>query len=41
MWQVAVLWCYVESVSTVKVAARLGVEQLPEDGVTPKYAGGK
>ena len=23
MWQVAVLWCYVEGVSTVKVAARL------------------
>ena len=22
MWQVAVLWCYVEGVSTVKVAAR-------------------
>jgi len=23
MWQVAVLWCYVEGVSTVNVAARL------------------
>ena len=28
MWQVAVLWCYVEGVSTVKVAVRLQSNNL-------------
>ena len=28
MWQFAVLWCYVEGVSTVKVAAELHVETV-------------
>jgi len=38
MWQDAILWCYVEGVSTVKVAARAAIfTVLTPYNVAPQY----